>query len=235
MKQIIFTAIANPVAKGLVAMAIAAVVSTSAVADKMKLPEVSSDGLHLLKHSKVMVAYAKPGATLSKYTKVKLLDCYVAFAKNWQHNYNLSDVGLQGQVTDKDAERMKRELSAEFSKVFTKVLTKKGYQVVDSAGPDVLVLRPALINVNVTAPDVMTPGMSATFATSAGSMTLFMEMYDSATGTLLARVIDPRADQGGAMQASSVTNIAAADFILTRWADLLAKHLGEVMGETKKE
>ena len=123
---------------------------------KKKLPEVDSDGLHLVKHSKVAVAYMKPGTDLGKYNKVKLLDCYVAFVKNWQREYNMGQVGLDGRVTDKDAEKIKTRLAAEFTKVFTKELTKKGFPIVDAAGADVLILRPALINVDVTSPDIPT-------------------------------------------------------------------------------
>ena len=54
--------------------------------------------------------------------------------------------------------------------------------------------------------------------------------YDSATSTLLARVIDPEAGQEGgiAMSANRVTNTAEADQILTHWAKLLSGHLGDV-------
>ncbi len=64
-------------------------------------------------------------------------------------------------------------------------MTEKGFPVVDEAGPDVLLLRPALINVDVAAPDIMTAGMQNTYVRSAGAMTLYMEMYDSATSTLI--------------------------------------------------
>lgn len=191
-----------------------------------KLPEVDSDGLHLVKKSKVRVAYQKPGTDLSKYDKVKILDCYVDFVKNWERDYNMDQIGLEGRVRDKDAEEIKKRLAAEFNKEFTKVLTKKGIPVVADVGEDVLLLRPALINVNVTAPDLMTAGIQSTFVASAGSMTLYMEMYDSATSTLIARVVDPRADDKGfAQRANRVTNKAAADQMLRYWAELLAKHL----------
>ena len=59
-------------------------------------------------------------------------------------------------------------------------------------------------------------------------MTLYMEMYDSATSTLIARVVDPQADnEGFAQRANRVTNKAAADRMLRHWAELLAKHLEE--------
>ncbi len=196
---------------------------------KDKLPEVDSDGLHLVKKSKVRAAYIKPGTDLSKYSKVKLLDCYVDFVKNWERDYNMDQLGLQGRVTDKDAEEIKTRMAAEFRKVFTKELTKKGFPVVDEVGADVLLLRPAIINLDVAAPDIMTAGISRTFVRSAGSMTLYMEMYDSATNTLIARVVDPMADDEGFAQAANrVTNKAAADRMLLHWAGLLAKNLGHV-------
>ena len=74
---------------------------------------------------------------------------------------------------------MKTGLAAEFKKVFTEELQDKGgYQVVETAGPDVLVLRPALVNVEVNAPDIMSAGVNATVVRSAGQMTLFLELWD---------------------------------------------------------
>ena len=133
------------------------------------------------------------------------------------------------KVSDKDAEKIKKRLAEEFNKIFARELTSNGHPVVDEAGPDVLLLRPALVNVDVAAPDVMLAGGTSIYIRSAGSMTLFMELYDSLTGELLARVIDPQADDPAFMErASRVSNRAAADRILRRWAALLAAHLGDV-------
>jgi hypothetical protein len=212
----------------LVGLALATLLSAPVIA-KEELPEVSSDGLHLLHDTKVAIAYAKPGATLDQYTKLKILDCFVDFKKGWQRDYNMNEIGLSGRVTDKDAEEIKQRLAAEFKKVFTDELTKQGLQVVEDEGPDVLLLRPALINVDVEAPDIMSAGMQRTWVRSAGAMTLYMEFYDSATSTLLARVVDPQADNPAiAQQANRATNKAAADRILRSWAGLLADHLGEM-------
>jgi hypothetical protein len=213
----------------------AALFSASVTASKSKteLPEVSSDGLHLLKNTKVAVAYAKPGATLEPYTRIKLLDAFVDFRKDWQRDYNMEEIGLSGRISDKDAEAIKAGLAAEFKKIFTEELTKQGHEITDEVGPDVLLLRPALLNVDVTAPDTMSSGMGRTWIQSAGQMTLYMELYDSATSTLLARVVDPQADREGMAQpANRVTNKAAADRILRDWAQLLATRLGEVKQDT---
>lgn len=214
-------------------LAVTAGVFVSAMASgpvfaKDKLPEVDSDGLHLVKDRKVYAAYAKPGADLSAYDKVMLVGCYVDFVKDWQKDYNMDQIGLSGRVTDKDAEAIKTRLADEFAKVFTEELTKKGFPVVTESGPDVLLLRPALINVDVVAPDVQTAVLQSQLVSSAGGMTLYVELYDSATSTLIGRVVDPQADDNGLGHvANRVTNKAAADLILRHWAELLAKHLGD--------
>jgi hypothetical protein len=64
-------------------------------------------------------------------------------------------------------------------------------------------------------------------------MTLYLELYDSASSTLLARVIDPQAGRQGGV-ANRVTNTAEADRILRRWAELLSQHLGEVKQESSE-
>ena len=211
----------------LAAIFIIALMSAPVVA-KDKLPEVDSDGLQLVKDRKVYAAYARPGTDLSIYTKVKLLDCYVDFVKDWQKDYNMDQIGLNGRVRDKDVETIKQRLGAEFTNIFTKVLNEKGFPVVTEAGPDVLLLRPALLNVDVAAPDLQTAARQGVLVRSAGSMTLYAEIYDSATSTLIARVADPQADSDGLAQvANRVTNKAAPDRILRRWAELLTQRLGE--------
>jgi hypothetical protein len=72
------------------------------------------------------------------------------------------------------------------------------------------------------------PPMSGSVVASAGQMTLYLELWDSTTNTLLARVIDTEADQGqgGLAQAgNSVENKEAADRILKSWADRMRKAL----------
>jgi len=162
-----------------------------------------------------------------------ILDCYVAMAKDWQQNYNANEgAELDRQVTDADVQRIESTLSAEFKKVFTSELQKGGYQVTTTPAPDVLLLRPAIINVRVTAPDLMTAGMDVNVITSAGSGTFYLELWDPSTNTILARAMDAEADQQPfAQQANAVTNRQAADIILRKWADDLVRHLDAVRGK----
>jgi hypothetical protein len=192
-------------------------------------PQVSKDGLQLKSHTKQRVVYVRPGASFSQFDRVMILDCYVEFQKDWQRNYNANVADPSRQVGDKDMQRMKSALAAEFKKVFTTQLQKGGYQVTDTPAPDVLLLRPAIINVQVTAPDIMSSGMDVNVITSAGSGTFYLELWDPSKNTILARVMDAEADQQPfARQANAVTNTQAADVILNGWADELVKHLDAV-------
>jgi len=211
---------------GLICIAVATGLTCSSPLRAQNSPPTVVDGLRLRTDTGSSLVYVKPGATFGKYDKVAILDCFVEFDKDWQSNYNSSQVDPSNFVSSDDMNRIKKQLAAAFKQIFTKELQAGGYQVVTSAAPDVLVLRPAIINLRVTAPDLMTPGIDATVVSSAGSATLYLELWDSMTNTLLARAMNSQADQQfGGQIADSVTNTQAADFILKGWADNLRKHL----------
>lgn len=196
-------------------------------------PQTSKDGLELVKQTGTRLVYKRPGADFSKYKRVAILDCAVEFSKDWLNDYNSSQVDPSRRIGQSDLDRAKASLSAQFKKIFTDELVNKGgYQMSEYAAPDVLVLRPALINIQVSAPDLMAPGRSATFVESSGQMTLYLELWDSSTNTILARVIDARGsgDFYG-QRATSVSNMAAAQQILQSWADELRKRLDVATGK----
>lgn len=181
--------------------------------------ETSHDGLVRVKSPNVELLYTRPGANLSSYKRVALLDCYVAFRKNWQRDQNTS--GLR--IDSADMARIKKSLAEEFRKIFVDELQNKGgYEIVTEAGDDVLILRPAIIDLDITAPDVMTAGMGRTFATSAGAMTLYIELFDGASGEILARAADREQarDMGQMTWQSSLTNRMEAEKLLRKWAAL---------------
>lgn len=217
------------VARALLATVTLLLATVAATAADQQFPQESPDGLQLRKTLADGAVYVKQGADFSKYKSVGLLECYVQFAKDWAQNYNENEPDLAAQVTPTDETRIKNDLSEQFNKVFVTELGKNGdFQIVTTQGPGVLMLRPSLLNVVVTAPDVDNPSPSVDIVASAGQMTLYLELWDGGTSTLLARVIDAEADPGmGGMgeQANSVTNQAAADEILKRWADRLRKAL----------
>jgi hypothetical protein len=213
-----------------IALLFLAVVTPTTVSAKNKLPQTTTDGLELQQDRKLAAVYLQPGETLEDYDKVMITDVTVAFKKNWQRNYNSETIGLAGRVSDKDMERIKNRVAEEFKVMFTKQLEAGGYEVVLDADKDVLLLRPAIVNLVVNAPDVQTAGRGRTFVTSAGEMTLYMELYDSLSSDKLALVIDAQeiGGEGIGQMGNRVTNQAAADRVLKKWADTLVKHLDDV-------
>lgn len=203
--------------------------SSALAGAESSLPETSHDGLKLLKSKDVRVVYGKPGADLSEYDKIALLEAYVAFKKDWQREYN-RQADLEHRVKDSDLKRIRENLAKEFNRVFADVLSKEGgHPMVSEGGPGVLIIRPAIINLEVTAPDVMAAGMDTVYSASAGQMTLYMELHDGVTGEILYRIIDPEAAGNEFWEVrNSVTNRADADRVLRRWATLLNGKLSQI-------
>jgi hypothetical protein len=209
----------------IVTIAISAIAFTrTASAAKNELPAVSPDGLKLMPKTKVSAVYLRDGADFSGYDKVAILDCFVAFRKNWQRDTNNQSTS---KVSDSDVIRIKTELAQEFKAVFSKQLTAKGQTVVPTDGPGVLILRPAIVNLDIAAPDTMSAGRSTTYSESTGQATLFLELYDGVSNELLARVLD--VEQAGTESTiyirNGVTNRADAQRMMAKWANLLGTYL----------
>jgi hypothetical protein len=144
---------------------------------------------------------------------------------------NRSRASLSNKVSQSDMDKISQALSKEFTVIFTEQLQEKGeYEIVDSAGDDVLTLRPAIVDLDVTAPDISSANMSRTYVTSAGQMTLYLELIDSATGDVIGKAVDrqhARRNSGQISYSNRVTNKAEADRILRRWASLLRDALDD--------
>jgi Protein of unknown function (DUF3313) len=201
---------------------------SAGAAAKGKYPDTTDDGLERVqKKSGFDAVYTKPGVSFSGYTKIMIADPTVSFRKNWEPDQNFGR-GITNQVGAEDITRIRTTLASEFLRILEEELKKTGgYQIVAAPGDDVLLVQPAIVDLDVNAPDAMSPGMARTYTTSAGEMTLHMDVRDSATNALLARVIDHREDWAtGRIQISnSVTNRAAADRIIRSWALIAIKEL----------
>ena len=214
-------------------LALAALLSGNALAEG-KLPDHTDDGLDRIDAKHVDAVYWKEGATLEQYDSIKLLECTVAFRKDWMRDYNRDQISLSHRVDAKDMDRIKKKLAEEFNKEFSMVLQDKdGYTITDEVGENVLLLRPALVNLDVAAPDLKTADRSRTYTASAGSMILYLELYDSATSSIIGRVVDSKASRsdGRVMISNEITNRAEADRMLRNWAELLRKALDEAHGK----
>ena len=200
---------------------------TSMAKEKKELPEYTVEGLQLVPNSKKMaVVYAEPGANLSQYERVYLVDPYVAFKKNWQRDQNRTYTNM---IRTSDMDRIKIDVSKLFMEVFTEELENGGYTLATERAEDVLIIKPAIIDLDVTAPDTRSAGRVDTYTRSAGSMTLYLELYDSVTDDLLAKALDAKGDRGDgfASWSTTVSNKAAGRRMMKPWARALREALDE--------
>ncbi len=217
----------------LLVLVLLSVVSFSALSkEKTEFPEYTVEGLKRVPnpHS-LAIVYAEPGANLSQYQRVYLTEPYVAFKKNWERD-QYSATGRR--VKTKDMDNIKGRVRELFLEVFTEELADGGYELADGVGEDVLVVKAAIIDLDVNAPDTMRAGRSATFVSHAGSMTLYLELYDSETGDLLAKALDPRSDYDRAYMQwqTGPANRAAGKRMMKPWAEALREGLDRAHKET---
>jgi hypothetical protein len=203
------------------------------------LPQVDQYGLQLVENTRVQAVYRDPDADFSQFNRVAIAEVEVAFRKNWLRDQNRDRVSVSQRLSQEDADRIKAAVAKEFRRIFTEELQKGGYNVVDldtagNATHDLLLLRPAILNLDVAAPDTMTAGRSRTFTASAGSMTLYLEFHDALSGALLGRVLDSRSapDRGYMSVTNSVTNLSEVDRMLRRWAQMLVAAMDRAHGKS---
>ncbi|GMR15397.1 MAG: hypothetical protein BMS9Abin30_1025 [Gammaproteobacteria bacterium] len=196
-----------------------AALATSPVWAKKDLPAINEEGMELVKDTKMTTIYADPGADLGIYNRIMLEDASVAFKKNWQRDQNRSQRGVS-RVKDSDMERIRQDVATLFREVFTAELVDGGYELTDQAGEDVLIAKPAIVDLDVIAPDIMTASRTYSYSESAGEMTLVLELYDSRTNDKIVTARDRKRDyrKGYLQWRTSVSNRSTAKRLMSSWA-----------------
>jgi len=197
-------------------------------------PEVTVDGLKRVKNTQMAMVYAKPNVDLSQYSRIYLAEPRIAFTKNWLKAQN----SIPNQtVTKEDMQRVRAELANLFMEIFREELQNNGgYVLVDGVAEDVLIVHPAIIDLDVFSPDSPGTADSRSTTPSAGTMTLYIELIDSVTGDMLVKAIDNEYDRSRTtIQARNrMRNEAAAREMLDEWAILLRLALDEARTRVSK-
>jgi Protein of unknown function (DUF3313) len=208
--------------------AIAGMVLVAGTANAAK-PPATWDGLVQVKSKRLDLVYLQPGADFRGYAKVLIEPTEVAFAKNWQRDYNRSTRMLSGRVSDSDMQDTISKAVRAAHDIFAQAWTKAGYAVVNEPGPDVLRVKTGVVNIRVTAPDTQTAARSYSFSEEAGEATLFVEARDSMTGALLGRAVDQKI-VGDTMTAwrTSASNRSDFRYQVERWAETSVRGMSEL-------
>jgi hypothetical protein len=213
-------------------LAVAAIAAALVVGEAGAAPKAPDtwDGLAKVQSKRLDLAYLQPGADFSAYTKVMLDPTEVAFAKNWQRDYN-SSTGrdISARIDNRDVhEAIVKGVAASYE-ILAEQWSKGGYAVVTEPGPDVLRIKTGVVNIWVNAPDVSGASRSHTLAPEAGQATFFVEARDSVTGALLGRAVDQRyAGDAGPNWRTKVTNRGDFRELVADWGRDAVRGINEL-------
>ena len=173
--------------------------------------------------SQVAVAYIDPNADFSVFKRAMILDTFVSFRSGWERDQRRGTRSMR--ISSNDMERIKAQVSELFNSVFIEVLeADDGFGIVTEPDYDVLLIRAAIIDLDVTAPDTSSAGRSRTYTADSGAATLFIELYDSVSGQIIGRAFDRQAarNPGSMMRWSNrASNTADARRVFRDWATTL--------------
>ncbi|MBW8190356.1 DUF3313 domain-containing protein [Neiella marina] len=213
-----------------VAVIISTVCLTMLSANLVKADEsatnTSYDHLVATASDKVDELYLKQGADFSHYDSLALTVADVGFRKNaYRSSFN-----TRGQMK-RAMETVTPKIQLLFDETFREVIEEHGhYTMSDKRGDNTLLVVPKLINVYLANLGEMTHTSSArVYAESAGEMTLVLELYDSVSGEILARVVDNKeaTDWGHMVRQTSIDNNQQIRRMVKGWATDLNNGLME--------
>ena len=152
-----------------------------------------------------------------------ILDTFVAFRSGWERDQRRGTRGTR--ISSRDMDRIKARVSELFNSVLIEVLeADDGFEIVTEPDYDVLLVRAAIIDLDVTAPDTSTAGRSRTYTADSGAATLYIELFDSVSGQIIGRALDRQSarNPGSMMRWSNrASNTADARRVFRGWANTL--------------
>jgi hypothetical protein len=194
--------------------------------------EVSFDGLHKIDNARFASAWADPAIDFSRYSKVIPGGAEFQFraVEKTSGTMRARSSDTEFWISDANREKLVEETSAIFAEELAK---STRFEVTDTRGDDVLILRGALHDiVSNVPPDLV--GRGDIYLSSVGEITIVIEVIDSMSNKVIFRGAERRvAERGGgqAMISSSVTTWAEVRRLVRRWANRLREGLDSLPGE----
>lgn len=174
--------------------------------------EVNVEGLQEVSARNFEAAFLRPGVTFSNYSKLMVNELELAF-RTPDRSQNQFALG-EDQKT-----RFRAAMAVAFGKELGQL---QNLEIVTEPGPDVLDLNVRVQDIVASSPGRRVGSMGrASFALeSVGEMTLVIELRDSESEEVLARVFDRRAVEGAAMLSgeSVISTWEGVERLVARWA-----------------
>lgn len=201
--------------------------------------EVTFDGLTRMEGTIMDAVWALPDIDLTAYSKVMFEGVGVEY-REVSGPYSGREGSTTAQRRNQTEFRLHPDTRAlfeeEIAAAFREEMARSEvFEIVEEAGPDVLLVRGGLLDVVSRVPPE-TIGRSRIFIDSIGEATLILEIRSSVSHSIYARAVDRRAAQTGATMTESnrVTNRAEVRRLGRRWGRMLRDGLDTLLTEGLK-
>ncbi len=186
---------------------------------------MTHDGLYPVENPRADAAWARPDADITGYTKIMLEGVGVEFRPGARSRVNRATSASDYYVVTPERKKRLKEV---FAERFREELAKSThFTLVDEAGPDVLLIKGGLIDVVSYVPPQQA-GRYEIFLDRIGEATLVLEISDSISEGIIARVVDRRAAENISrdfQRANSATTTAEVRRLAGIWARILREQL----------
>jgi hypothetical protein len=186
--------------------------------------EVTHDGLHKVDNSRMKMAWVKPDADLSGYSKVRLVGSGVEYrtVKGADSTQRANSRRTDFPMSEEARNRFEKLVGEVFRDEIGK---SKHYTLVEEDGPDVLEVKGALIDVLSNVPPDMI-GRGEYYLSKIGEATLLLEIRDSESNEIIARAADRSAiEPAFVVRSNRVTNTSEVRREVRKWAVILREAL----------
>ncbi|MEE4296680.1 MAG: DUF3313 family protein [Wenzhouxiangella sp.] len=187
--------------------------------------DYSHDGLELRDVRGLDEVWVRPGTDFASYEKLFIEPVEVAFDPHWDPRRTGSRLPLR----DKDREQIRTDTAELFDTTFkTELARSDRFELVDQTGPNTLIFKPQIIDLIINAPEDPTAvGISRTYVSEFGRVTLIGELKDAETGAILARIADREIARAISPLefADRFANEREGERVVRKWADALIEPL----------
>jgi hypothetical protein len=186
------------------------------------LPKTNFDGLEEIRSKYFSAAFMRPGVNFSDYRELLLSQSELAFRTPDRSKQ-------QFPLTEEQKNRFRQLLDAQFAK---ELASSKTLQMTSSAGPRALKLEVRVQDIVAMVPPRSVSGVGDIALQALAEATLVIEISDSESEEVLARIYDRRVIEGTAIaqkQGPPVTQWEEVEAVCNRWASTVRARLDVVV------
>ena len=144
--------------------------------------ERTGDGLVRVHSRDVAGVYRAPGAEFGQYRKVILEPAVIAFRPGWR--------AAHMDISDRQLMQIVQDSVALFYEEFRRELVDKGpYEFAEQPGPDVLLISPRVVDLDILAPAASVGEPPMTYTSAPVIMEVSGDLRDGVTNELVGRII----------------------------------------------